>query len=63
MWGEDDRKEGTMDETEEQQAFRHFIPFKAAKGRQTRSGGAKPEEAAHGQRFYICNVYKTRKKP
>lgn len=52
--GADDREEGTTEKVEEQQEF--YMWAKAARGRQPRSGEAKPKEAAHRHRFYNSNT-------
>jgi hypothetical protein len=48
--GVENRKEGTTEETVG--AAGSLYPGQAARRRHPRSGGAKPEEAAHRQRFY-----------
>jgi hypothetical protein len=49
--GVEDRKEGTTEDTVG--AAGSLYPGQAARGRDPRSGGAKPEEAAHRHRFYL----------
>jgi hypothetical protein len=51
--GVEDRKDGTREE--DRGAASSLYPGRAARGRQPRSGVARPEEAAHRNRDHIVN--------